>query len=644
MAYTTQFYSDWLCTKPILGVNTGVATITGNHKYIKNWSKYDYWTPYPIYAADGYQIGEGNATLSGGMMLYDQAVVQTLPGADFYGNDDTATPNEYSGTVYNPLFMYHDEEAQKSWWLSILCTDEIGESWALRAAAYTQEPRDATRRERTDWTYYADYMDWQLPFHIGGSDYGFTQSQTQVRAYSIFLPDDEESVDAHKYLMLVFGVAADGSYSSGSPTHLQGSRFILFPEEYFSNLIGEPYVGPVSKESVETGFNPPSDGDWDDYIRPRIGYDVNPYGVNNGGVKCVLLNRVIKEGETYIANNYAKVLASIFRGKATGTWNKLGQGISVIFGGNGRRPVEEVQAIQSAILGCHIVPVIRKGWTSYANGSTAISTIAGYELNPDVTVSEGGQSYTVPYIPSIGTPGAQSMFEWSNLGSGLVVSRRTNCFLDFEPYTTMTLKLPFFQPISISPSDVYGKELSVKFTIDIITGMLHCDVMFDGSVRYSMNTNVKTDIPIVGAGANGIGLSQIAGAAASIAMAPMTGGASLIPLASNAVDIADQISKNGTSAVVGKEGFDGLGAYLANRVGYLIVTHPVGAIPYSENGRVDGCNFLDEIGMAANLAYNVGALAGGWSKFRSVDLKTVNAPQAVKEQILAQLRTGVYIR
>ena len=643
MAFTTQLYSDWLCTRPILGLNTGVAAIaTGNHRYLENWGKYFTATPYPIYAADGYQIGEGNLTLSGGMYIYDQIIPQTLPL-----KADIDTDKQFPGSqavVYNPMFMFHDEPNGKSYFLSIYCDDDNGEMWIVRAGAYTQEPDEARGAARTDWKYFPDDMDYQYPFHIGGSDYGFTQSQTQVRAYSIFLKEDEQAVSSKKFLMLAFGVSADGTYSTGTAGRLNGSRFILFPEEYFDNLVGEPYVGPVSKESVETGFNPPSDGDWDDYIRPRIGYDVNPYGVNEGGVKCVLLNRVIKEGETYIANNYAKVLASIFRGKATGTWNKIGQGFNVIFGGNGRRPVSEVQAIQSAILGCHIVPVIRKGWTSYANGSTSISTIAGYELNPDVNVTEGGQTYTVPYIPTIGTPGAQSMFEWSNTGSGLVVSRRTNCFLDFEPYTTMTLKLPFFQPISISPSDVYGKEISVKFTIDIITGMLHCDVMFDSSVRYSMNTNVKTDIPIVGAGANGIGLSQIAGAAASIAMAPTTGGASLIPLASSGVDIADQISKNGTSVVVGKEGFDGLGAYLANRVGYLIITHPVGAIPYSENGRVDGCNFLDEIGMAANLAYKVGQLTGGWSKFRSVDLKTVNAPQAVKEQILAQLRAGVYIR
>lgn len=60
---------------------------------------------------------------------------------------------------------------------------------------------------------------------------------------------------------------------------------------------------------------------------------------------------------------------------------------------------------------------------------------------------------------------------------GLVtVSANHNNFLDYAPYTTCTMYLPFVGEVEIDPINVVGKEISVNYIIDILDGSATCVV------------------------------------------------------------------------------------------------------------------------------------------------------------------------
>lgn len=60
-------------------------------------------------------------------------------------------------------------------------------------------------------------------------------------------------------------------------------------------------------------------------------------------------------------------------------------------------------------------------------------------------------------------------------GEGLVIPKlyipaKTGSYLDYEPYTSIMIYLPFVGYHNLQPSDVVGKYLVVDYTIDIVTG------------------------------------------------------------------------------------------------------------------------------------------------------------------------------
>lgn len=71
-------------------------------------------------------------------------------------------------------------------------------------------------------------------------------------------------------------------------------------------------------------------------------------------------------------------------------------------------------------------------------------------------------------------------------------------FLNFEPYTTIELYIPYCGIISLPPSKVVGTKVNVKMTIDFYTGACNAVVYID-NVPYTQKSGVVSiDIPITG--------------------------------------------------------------------------------------------------------------------------------------------------
>ena len=71
-------------------------------------------------------------------------------------------------------------------------------------------------------------------------------------------------------------------------------------------------------------------------------------------------------------------------------------------------------------------------------------------------------------------------------------------FLDYEPYTTAKLYVPFCGEISVETSVFVGHEINIKLIVDIVTGACCAVVFRDKLACLSLNGNIAVDIPITG--------------------------------------------------------------------------------------------------------------------------------------------------
>lgn len=592
-----KLYSDFLCENAGQIIIAGAAAVFGNAATLSNWGKYDYWAPYPIYATNGRTMGTGAFVLSGGDAVYNNAVAQTIPTGDNIEHDHSSN-GVPDWDINNPFFLFHDSDSNRSICLQI-SANSTGTEYNIRVSAYTQSPDTG---ERNTWNYYSTYMNFDTTINLRPNQ-DVASNQNQIKVF-------KATIEEQTLYIFAFGVSADGTYSIGSVT-ATGTWFIAFPAEYFTGRIPDNYAGPETESNSDTAYTPtiPYRGS----IESRDLTDKrNPYGFNAGNGLCLC---ILEYAE------YAAILQGIYAGTAESVLNKLAQGFAQIVGGNTHRPIDEVNAIIGAILTCHMIPKI----TSYVTGSQDIKTIAGYHI-----LGGNGDSATSMSVWNT----TDTLFNFDT--TVYYLSRRLNSFLDFEPYTSMTLHIPFMPPLELKPSLIYGNGIKLHFTIDIYTGVLSCDVVIIDNnaiphrqfVLATMQSNVKTDIPIVGNAAN----AGIFGGLTSAIVGAMSGKEDATIFAAG-INAADDLSKIGTGNAAGKTSVSGIGAYMSPRRPAIFITRPCPNNPK---------NYADLIGFTSNKEGVVGDFTG-FSIFESVDLSGINATDSEKLEIESMLKGGCFV-
>ena len=76
-------------------------------------------------------------------------------------------------------------------------------------------------------------------------------------------------------------------------------------------------------------------------------------------------------------------------------------------------------------------------------------------------------------------------------------SREFNNFLDFAPYTKMTLQVPFFEKFDIEPRDLYGHYIEVYMAVDLSKNQATCFLYRDNNYLIDSRTvTIGVDIPL----------------------------------------------------------------------------------------------------------------------------------------------------
>lgn len=113
----------------------------------------------------------------------------------------------------------------------------------------------------------------------------------------------------------------------------------------------------------------------------------------------------------------------------------------------------------------------------FSVSSSGTATMALGTVSTDVTVDVAGEQFvTLTYT---GT-----------------VKSFTGDFNDYEPYTDISIHLPFVGIVSLDTNTVMGKTITVKYIIDITTGATLCAIQVSGNTLYTYETSCGYEIPV----------------------------------------------------------------------------------------------------------------------------------------------------
>lgn len=185
-----------------------------------------------------------------------------------------------------------------------------------------------------------------------------------------------------------------------------------------------------------------------------------------------------------------------------------------------------------------------------------MDTILGLGVIPVQPTTQSGDNITVHFgfvDSEVKAPMITSDYVRVDCGSVYLTPYYAN-YLDYEPYTKMSLFIPYVGEFDLNPDEVTGKTLRILCSVNVLTGDLIATVLANGSVIYQAAGNCMRSLPVTsgdltqivqaGVAAAGIiagaavGGAALAGAAAGGAGAGATGAAETVTELSTAANSA----------------------------------------------------------------------------------------------------------
>lgn len=230
-------------------------------------------------------------------------------------------------------------------------------------------------------------------------------------------------------------------------------------------------------------------------------------------------------------------------------------------------------------------------------------------------------------------------------------------FLDYEPYTTIDCYIPYCGMVSLAPSEVMGKTINVKMTVDLYTGACEAVVYAEGyPVAYKTGV-IAVDIPLTGTDSSALMREVLGGvinnaqsviasgskAASEVAGSPLTKkfaaqkfGAGALAAAPAAVTgvIGDTVK-----AVFSPTHFQSIGtatpsnAFSMPQYCYVMINRP----------EFDVGNYGKTVGWATNVSVPLIEMAGGLIKANNPRLDNVSATLEEKELLEDAIASGIIL-
>jgi len=251
-------------------------------------------------------------------------------------------------------------------------------------------------------------------------------------------------------------------------------------------------------------------------------------------------------------------------------------------------------------------------------------------------------------LSGISLPVADQQYIEVDCGTIDFSNRYFGSYLDFEPYTKMSLFVPYSGVHSVSADDIIGKVVGLKYHIDILTGSLVAFLTCGDSVLYEFNgacasnipvnsmnyastienairiaVNIGTTVATAGASAPVQGISQAQQTARNIGTGISLAGSTTEGALSLKPNIDRAGSLGGTTGLMG------------HQIPYFIITRPRLCKPKNQD-------FFQ--GYPSFIQTSVGDLIGkGFTSFTNIIIAESFMTDAENEELESILQGGVYL-
>lgn len=270
-----------------------------------------------------------------------------------------------------------------------------------------------------------------------------------------------------------------------------------------------------------------------------------------------------------------------------------------------------------------------------------MDTIIGLSIVPVNVPSSGSQAVTVGNISTgVNMTKAASQYVRVDCGS-IAISELRKSYLDYSPYTKISLMLPYIGSVDLSIDQLYkssGGSLEVTYHVDILSGGCVAFVMHNGDVIGEYSGQCAVSVPLTGIDftntimalgslvASGAATIVSGGLSAPVSAAAIAGG--ITAAANSAINVAS--SKPTFQRAGNISGSNGL---LSVQKPFVIIERPRLCSPARQNSFA---------GYPSYVTYQLSSLSG-FTQMEYIKLDGIPMTDEERGELLALVRNGVIL-
>ena len=204
--------------------------------------------------------------------------------------------------------------------------------------------------------------------------------------------------------------------------------------------------------------------------------------------------------------------------------------------------------------------------------------------------------------------------------------------LDYEPYTSIHVYLPFIGIVPVAANDFMGSKVRIMYKVDIMTGACLATIRINkgglSADAYTFNGSCSVQIPITSSNYNSF-VSSVIGAAATVGGTIATGGALAPALGSAALQVV-----KGTRQDYQRSGS------LAGNAGVMGVRRPYVLIKHPDAYTANNYNYF--YGNPSNDTVVLGTLSG-FTRVKDAHIEGIAATDDELNEIMEILKEGILL-
>lgn len=223
------------------------------------------------------------------------------------------------------------------------------------------------------------------------------------------------------------------------------------------------------------------------------------------------------------------------------------------------------------------------------------------------------------------------------------IHRKYNSFLDYAPYTTVRIYLPYLGLHELDTNVVMGQTIRVKYYVDLVTGHCRAIIFLDGTTLkkiQQIDGMIGQDVPVVGSNRAQVEAGYIVGGAQAVAnFVGGIGNAIMGNIGSGLADIGNAVKGGLQTAMQQYHTYTSgtpspaLSRFDEQKI-CVFVDRPV----YTEPSK-----FRHQNGKMCNLTCKLGTLSGYTVIDNTVDLSSIPCNKEERDELLKLLTSGIYL-